>query len=220
VTRESDPTADQTRSPVDFYSPDTFNFATLDISAGGATLTVTVTGINSRPTNSFGEYDPVNNPARQILSFQVDAFTPCTGPVCGQHNTPCATMLVNGIGLDAQGPVPVSSPAATYLAFDWRAIANAPLGLMAGNSVPGQRPFGGGPVVDLDLSSSFPLFSGFDPFWGGLFHTDAQGLAGQAFRVPSGLTGFVLNAQGVVFDLTNACSSGGFLTTASFAIHF
>src|SRR5262249_30090022 len=30
-------------------------------------------GINSTPQNSFLEYDPVNNPVRQIFSFQVDA---------------------------------------------------------------------------------------------------------------------------------------------------
>ena len=65
---------------------------------------------------------------------------------------------------------------------------NAPLGLMAGNLVPGQRPFGGAPIIDLDLVNSFALFSGFDPFWGLLFRTDAFGQATQSFRVPTGLT--------------------------------
>src|SRR5262249_25080079 len=45
VTREGDPTADASPGPFDFYSPDTFNYATLSVSADGSTLTVTVKGI-------------------------------------------------------------------------------------------------------------------------------------------------------------------------------
>ena len=86
VVRENDPQADDLRQPVDFYSPDTFNFNTLDISADGTTLTVSAIGINSYPVNSRPEYDAVNNPARQIFSFQVDAFadpefTSCPGDI-------------------------------------------------------------------------------------------------------------------------------------------
>jgi phosphodiesterase/alkaline phosphatase D-like protein len=86
VARENDPQADTLRQPVDFYSPDTFNFNTLDISADGSTLTVTAIGINSYAQNSRPEYDPANNPARQIFSFQVDAFadpqfTSCPGDI-------------------------------------------------------------------------------------------------------------------------------------------
>ena len=79
VTRESDPAADFVRQPIDFYSPDTFNFNTLDISADGRTLTVKTFGVNSTAVNTFGEYDAVNNPIRQILSFQVDAATDFAG---------------------------------------------------------------------------------------------------------------------------------------------
>src|SRR5258706_5931026 len=74
VSRENDPQADALRQPVDFYSPDTFNFNTLDVAADGATLTVSSIGINSFPVNSRPVYDPICNPARQIVSFQVDAF--------------------------------------------------------------------------------------------------------------------------------------------------
>jgi phosphodiesterase/alkaline phosphatase D-like protein len=74
VLRENDPSADSARQPVDFYSPDTFNFNTLDVTPGGGTLTVTSVGINSYKTDSRPEYDPINNPAREIFSFQVDAF--------------------------------------------------------------------------------------------------------------------------------------------------
>lgn len=74
VLRENDPQADTLRQPVDFYSPDTFNFNSLDTTADGKTLTVTSVGINSYKTDSRPEYDAVNNPAREIFSFQVDAF--------------------------------------------------------------------------------------------------------------------------------------------------
>ena len=73
VVRENDPSADSLRQPVDFYSPDTFNFNTLDVSPDGRTLTVKSIGINSYAQNSRPEYDPINNPAREIFSFQVDA---------------------------------------------------------------------------------------------------------------------------------------------------
>src|SRR5205814_1730775 len=73
VVRESDPQSDSQRRPVDFYSPDTFNYNTLDVGADGRTLTVRSFGINSTPQNSLAEYDATNNPARQIFSFQVDA---------------------------------------------------------------------------------------------------------------------------------------------------
>ena len=72
VVREFDAAADTTRSAVDFFSPDTFNYATLDISPNGKTLTVTTLGINSFNPNLFTEAS-VTGPVRQILSFQVDA---------------------------------------------------------------------------------------------------------------------------------------------------
>lgn len=47
VFREGDPDADILRQPVDFYTPDTFNYVTLDITADGKTLAVNTYGINS-----------------------------------------------------------------------------------------------------------------------------------------------------------------------------
>lgn len=70
VYREGDPDADSLRQPVDFYSPDTFNYATLDVSADGSNLTVSAFGINSYPANTFPEPDQIG-PERLILSFQV-----------------------------------------------------------------------------------------------------------------------------------------------------
>ena len=47
VVREGDPNADTLRQPIDFFSPDTFNYTVFDLSADGKTLNVNVQGINS-----------------------------------------------------------------------------------------------------------------------------------------------------------------------------
>jgi phosphodiesterase/alkaline phosphatase D-like protein len=71
VRRSGDPRADSVRQPADFYSPDTFNYNVLDVSADGKTLTVTSYGINSTVQNGFVEYDPVNNSEQELFSFQI-----------------------------------------------------------------------------------------------------------------------------------------------------
>jgi phosphodiesterase/alkaline phosphatase D-like protein len=71
VRRLGDPQADRLRQPADFYSPDTFNYNVLDVSADGKTLTVISYGINSTVQNGFVEYDPVNNPEQELFSFQI-----------------------------------------------------------------------------------------------------------------------------------------------------
>jgi phosphodiesterase/alkaline phosphatase D-like protein len=71
VIREGDPNADKLRQPIDFYSPDTFNYAILDISADGKTLSVDIQGINSAPKGTFPEPSTAN-PVRSILSFKID----------------------------------------------------------------------------------------------------------------------------------------------------
>jgi len=98
VTRDGDPSADALRQPVDFYSPDTFNYTIFDVSADGRILTVSSFGINSTAQNSFLGYDPVNNPVRQLLSFNVDAFpepafTACPGNITlGTDPGQCAAL--------------------------------------------------------------------------------------------------------------------------------
>ena len=73
LVREGDPTAGTKPQPVDFYSPDTFNFTVLDVSANGKTLTVTSVGMNSTAQNAGIEY--ANGPqARTLLSFQIDGL--------------------------------------------------------------------------------------------------------------------------------------------------
>ncbi|MBV8887412.1 MAG: alkaline phosphatase D family protein [Chroococcidiopsidaceae cyanobacterium CP_BM_RX_35] len=71
VYRENDPNADALRQPVDFYSPDTFNYVTLDISADGNSLSVNTYGINSYQPNTFPEPAQAGN-VRHILGFQIN----------------------------------------------------------------------------------------------------------------------------------------------------
>lgn len=72
LVREGDPTAGTNPQPVDFYSPNTFNFTVLDVSPNGRTLSVKSIGMNATAQNAGIEY--VNGPqARTIFSFQIDA---------------------------------------------------------------------------------------------------------------------------------------------------
>jgi 3-phytase/alkaline phosphatase D len=70
VVREGDPNAGTNPTGFDFYSPDTFNYAALNISADGSTFSVDIKGINSYQTNSFPQPNQVG-PVRDILSFQI-----------------------------------------------------------------------------------------------------------------------------------------------------
>jgi alkaline phosphatase D len=72
VYREGDPDADAARQPVDFYSADTFNYVTLEISAGGKSLAVDTWGIDSYRANSFPEPNDIAAP-RRILGFVINA---------------------------------------------------------------------------------------------------------------------------------------------------
>ena len=74
VVREND-TNPSGIEPVDFYSPDTFNYTVFDVSADGKTLNVNVQGVNSYAVNTFPEPSAAN-PVRSILSFSIDAAVP------------------------------------------------------------------------------------------------------------------------------------------------
>lgn len=74
VWREGDAAADTNRTGFDFYSPDTFNYATLNVSADGSTLSVGLKGINSYAVNTFPQPGP-GNAVRDILSFQIGLET-------------------------------------------------------------------------------------------------------------------------------------------------
>ena len=67
VSRQGDPNAATSPSPVDFLSPDTFNYTILDVVEDG-TLTVTTWGIPSYCQNTFPQ-DAIA--ATPILSFQI-----------------------------------------------------------------------------------------------------------------------------------------------------
>lgn len=221
LVREGHPSANLDRQAWDFYSPDTFNLALLDVSPDGSTLSVGVYGINSTPANSFLEYDAIGNPARQIMSFDVDAFLTAPATPSGQANSPCATLLVNGAGANRQGPIDVTVPAGTPLEFSWFGAPNQPLALVLTSAFQPGQVFDVGVIVDIDLNSFFILFNGFDPFSGLLFKTGPNGATSQSFIVPVSAAGFTLNVQGAVWDLAGVCTANvGYATTSSFAIHF
>src|SRR5262249_51030223 len=88
--------ADATRTGFDFYSPDTFNYAMLNISADGSTFSVGVKGINSYAVNTFPQPGS-GNAVRDILSFQIGLETttltvPTTSGVYAGTTTPTATL--------------------------------------------------------------------------------------------------------------------------------
>jgi hypothetical protein len=86
VYREGDSTAAAIPKPVDFVSPDTNNYVSLDVAADGV-LSVSMRGINSYPQNSFPEPSAAGQ-SRTLLSFSVDpnpgAFV--TAPGAGSNS--------------------------------------------------------------------------------------------------------------------------------------
>lgn len=72
VRREGDASANAARSPVDFYSPDTFNYAILTVSPDGRTLDVSVEGIDSYAANTFPEPGATTD-VREVFGFTLDA---------------------------------------------------------------------------------------------------------------------------------------------------
>ena len=70
--REGDPEADRKRSAVDFFSADTFNYATLEISADRKSLGIDCWGIDSYPPNRFPEASEIRAP-RRILGLPIEA---------------------------------------------------------------------------------------------------------------------------------------------------
>jgi uncharacterized protein YjiK/phosphodiesterase/alkaline phosphatase D-like protein len=111
LSREGDPTAGSSPQPVDFYSPDTFNFTVLDLSANGKTLTVSSIGMNSTAQNAGIEY--ANGPqARTLFSFQID----------GVNQTIAFGALPNKTFGDA--PFTVSATASSGLPVSFAASGN------------------------------------------------------------------------------------------------
>jgi len=104
LVRDGDPTAGTAPQPVDFYSPDTFNFTVLDVSADGKTLTVKSVGMDATEQNAGIEY--ANGPqARTIFSFQVDAV-------------PATVSVIASLRFDRQSVAAGSSYATTISGSD------------------------------------------------------------------------------------------------------
>jgi VCBS repeat-containing protein len=72
VKREGDPSAPNDPKPVDFFTPDTFNYAVLEVTKEGI-LNVALRGVDSYASNSFPAPAPGNQP-REILSFSIDGL--------------------------------------------------------------------------------------------------------------------------------------------------
>jgi len=85
LVRDGDPTAGTNPQPVDFYSPDTFNYTVLDVSIDGKTLTVKSVGMNSTAQNAGLEY-VLGPQARTLFSFQIDGFGSLMGSTKAVRN--------------------------------------------------------------------------------------------------------------------------------------
>lgn len=150
---------------------------------------------------------------------------PCPNPPCGQVNSACASLVVNGIGAGAQGPFDVTVPPGGTLTLQWAGAANQPWILLGtSNLVPGQVLFSPAFVVDLNLGNVQVLLGGLDPVWGPLFTLNdlgsGYGVASFSISVPNSAVGHTLNLQGIVLDRAAVCSAGlGFMSTASFSVH-
>lgn len=80
VKRLNDPNVSKTVTAVDFFSPDTFNYNALDVSASGS-LKVTSFGMYATAQNASLEYDAKKNPVQEIFSFEIDPAVNATPPI-------------------------------------------------------------------------------------------------------------------------------------------
>jgi len=85
VWRAGDATAAVSPKPVDFYSPNTFNYAVLEVTSDGI-LNVALRGIDSYPINSFPAPSALNQP-KDILRFSIDGNIG-TRPITLQTSAP------------------------------------------------------------------------------------------------------------------------------------
>jgi phosphodiesterase/alkaline phosphatase D-like protein len=138
VSREGDPGANANRSPFDFYSPDTFNYAALDVDPSGQSLTVTIDGMNSYAVNTFPQ-PGAGNPVRQILQFTISLT-----PVQAQANS---FNLTEG-SATVDGPVATfTDPGGTTFAPGNLLVSRSVYGGSASTVTVGQALPGGGTAV-------------------------------------------------------------------------
>lgn len=156
--------------------------------------------------------------------FSWTPWSPGTGS-CGQANTPCASLLVNGLGASGCGPFLVCAQSGAPLTLNWSGPANQPFLLAGAPAMATGQNLGSGIVIDLQLATTTVLFGGLDPISRLLFSTgndgNGYGSAAQTINVPPSAAGSVLGIQGAVFDLNGLCPANpGYMTTASFVLSF
>jgi hypothetical protein len=129
VFREGDPDANLLRQPVDFYSPDTFNYADLAVSADGKTFSVKIYGINTFAANTFPEPGTVG-PERLILSFQINNAPPARVGSEIVNDGSAQRSMVNGITVTFDSVVTIDTGA-----FELRRQDGTLVGLNVATSV-------------------------------------------------------------------------------------
>ena len=141
VTREGDANAGAAPSTVDFYSPDTFNYNTLDVSADGRTLSVASVGMTATAQNSALEYGANGNVARTVFSFRVDATNALVSrggySFNRRSNSLLQTIAVKNVGGD-----PVTGP--VYVVLD---NLSANTSLLNKTGVTANQPPAGSPYI-------------------------------------------------------------------------
>jgi phosphodiesterase/alkaline phosphatase D-like protein len=139
LVREGDPTAGLMPQPVDFYSPDTFNFTVLDVTADGKQLMVSSIAMDSTAQNAGIEYG--NGPqARKIFSFTVDA-APRTTASAGPKG---ATTIYRQFTLDGTASTSADGKPLTYSWSIPSGQGYPAAGILSGNSATPTVQFGSG----------------------------------------------------------------------------
>ena len=161
--------AEPTPQAADFYSPDTFNFDVLDVTADGRTLTVASFGMSATPQNAGLEY-PDGPPAHTILTFQVDASTRPDITFSGFVLDRRTNKMLQRVTVVNHGMAPIIGP--IYLALD-SLSANTSLANSVGsteNALPTGSPYvkvssgslAPGASVIVDLQFTRPLSGGIN----------------------------------------------------------
>jgi phosphodiesterase/alkaline phosphatase D-like protein len=110
IFRKDDPNANTNPQPVDFYSPDTFNFTVFDVSADGKQLSVKSIGMSATAQNSAIEYGS-GPQASPILGFTIDTAPNVVSLLnsFGQNNPQLRNNFGGFAGMQLTvGPNPVS----------------------------------------------------------------------------------------------------------------
>jgi hypothetical protein len=145
-------------------------------------------------------------------------------PACGQRNSPCARLEINGVGAGAApGPFAVHVSTGSILTFDFQGPPGTPFDLFVSPVLNvGQSLIAPAFVIDLGTPPYFnvALAFGWDsPHIGSLFTIGQGGSWSLSLTVPVVAAGVLVYAQGLMIDASaNPCAGFPYATTASFAI--